>query len=247
MTEVPGSSTPTTGTPQPDAQVGGFHQSADWLHGSERGTYPNPVPEIQLGHPRPRGHENAAVSRRWEPADAMGASIYAIRWMLAPMYLGLWFAMIGYCFHYFAEIFRFTFVMDGRMPYLRENDSSAWLLFILNLVDITMIGALVVMTTIGGYSTFVKEFDGRSLENKPRWMNGLDSSTLKIKMSMSLAGVSAVHLLKTFIDVGEHPLTDWRPVMFQIGIHIVFLVSMLAFTINSRYMHHAHTGAGAHK
>jgi uncharacterized protein (TIGR00645 family) len=140
--------------------------------------------------------------------DRVGGAIYAIRWGLVPMYLGLWLPIIGYCIHYFQEIFSFTFAVEGYYPIFRLHDSSEWLLFILNLIDITMIGNLVVMTTIGGYSTFVKEFKIQSLENKPRWMNGLDSTTLKIKMSMSLAGVSAVHLLKTFIDISDRPGAD---------------------------------------
>jgi uncharacterized protein (TIGR00645 family) len=200
--------------------------------------------DIHLDHARP---SDGRDSRTGGAVAMVGKSIYAIRWALAPMYLGLWIAMVGYGLHYFLEIFRFAFEMHGWIPAPRENDSSAWLLFILNLIDITMIGNLVVMTTIGGYSTFVKEFDAKGLENKPRWMNGLDSSTLKIKMAMSLAGVSAVHLLKTFIDIGEHPLTDWRPVTFQIGIHMVFLFSMLAFTLNSRFMHASHKPADDHK
>lgn len=167
--------------------------------------------------------------------DQIGKAIFSIRWGLVPMYLGLWIAMVAYCVHFFIEIVNFVFSTGG----VFNHTSTEFLLWILSLIDVTMIGNLVVMTTVGGFSTFVKEYDFSSLSGKPRWMNGLDSSTLKIKMSMSLVGVSAIHLLKIFMEA--HSVT-WDEVGKAVVIHVVFIGTTLAFTLNAKLLH-SHTPA----
>lgn len=167
--------------------------------------------------------------KRYNILEMIGEMIYSIRWGLIPMYLGLWVAIIAYNVHYFQEMIHF-------MANFAANDSTDYLLWILGLIDITMIGNLVVMTTVGGYSTFVKEFDLNHIAGKPRWMNGLDSSTLKIKMGMSLVAVSGIHLLQTFME----PKATWDEIYKEVLIHFVFMVTTLAFTINAKLMHSHH-------
>lgn len=173
--------------------------------------------------------------------QGIGKGIYTIRWMMVPMYLALWVAMAGYTVHYLHEIVEFVFKWSADVWYPvglnMSADSNEWLMFILELVDITMIANLVVMTAAGGYSTFVKDFRGIPRRNRLKLFDHLDANTLKIKMSMSLAGVSAVHLLKTFIDMDHTANFNTTKIVLQIVIHMVFLISMLLFTWNSNLMH----------
>jgi uncharacterized protein (TIGR00645 family) len=157
----------------------------------------------------------------------LGEIIYAIRWPLVPMYIGMWVAIIGYNVKFFVEIIDFL--------QLHHKTTADYLMWVLGLVDVTMIGNLIVMTTIGGFSTFVREYQLDELDRRPRWMNGLDSSTLKIKMAMSLVAVSAIHLLQTFMDA-EH--VNWDVVGKQVLIHCVFMITTLIFTFNARLMPH---------
>jgi uncharacterized protein (TIGR00645 family) len=166
--------------------------------------------------------------------DRVGNLIFGIRWGLVPMYLGLWVSIVAYNVQFFREMGEFFFDEHG---HLRINSSTDYLLWVLNLIDITMIGNLVVMITVGGFSTFVKEFNLKSLQGKPRWMNKLDSSTLKIKMGMSLVGVSAIYLLKTFMESGT---TSWDTIGKVVLIHVVFIFTTIAFSINARLLHGHH-------
>ncbi len=159
----------------------------------------------------------------------VGRGIYSIRWGMIPMYLGLWVAILGYNLEFFREGWEFFFT-EGR------HDSSQWLLFLINALDMTMIGNLVVMVTTGGYSTFVREFLPKELGRMPRWMIGLTSTSLKIKMAMSLAAVSGVHLLRTFINMSEEHV-DLEAVKYQIIIHLVFIASFLAYAVYEKYLH----------
>jgi uncharacterized protein (TIGR00645 family) len=92
------------------------------------------------------------------------------------------------------------------------------------------VGNLLVMVVIGGYATFVSRLGSvEAHEDRPDWLDHVDAGTLKIKMATALVGISGIHLLKAFIDIGEIASRD---VMWQVIIHGVFLVSavMLAWT-----------------
>lgn len=168
--------------------------------------------------------------------DAVGRLVFSIRWGLVPMYLLLWVAMISYNIHFAMEMVGFLVKFSPVFPFIwfPLNDGNEYLLWILSLIDITMIGNLVVMTTIGGFSTFVRAFDTTGRFRMPHWLVGLDSNTLKIKMGMSLVAVSAIHLLKTFMDT--HQDANWDIVLQQCLIHVVFIFTTVAFTMNARLM-----------
>jgi uncharacterized protein (TIGR00645 family) len=229
-------------------------------HSAIAGPPPPPPPS------NPFGSEDKMI-------DRIGEWIYGIRYALVPMYILLWVAMVAYNIQYAREIFDFLMMRDGNGWHILANDSTHYLLWILSLIDITMIANLVVMTTIGGFSTFIKEFNLAELEGRPRWMNGLDSTTLKNKMGMSLIGVSAIHLLKTFMEnvekftqmIEEAFKIDWATQVnaygvgvgfavkggllatnsvLQIVIHVVFIMTTLAFARNSQLMHAHHAAAG---
>lgn len=166
-------------------------------------------------------HIDPPVSEASKMFAFLGTAVYSIRWALVPMYLGLWVAMVAYNIQFFGEII--GFLLKSR------HDETDYLLWILALIDMTMIGNLVVMITVGGYSTFVREFHLKS-SNMPEWLNHLDSNSLKIKIGMSLVGVSAIHLLKTFMDVHD---TSWDDVLKEIAIHFTFMGTTIAFTVNA--------------
>lgn len=147
--------------------------------------------------------------------SALGAGIFSIRWGLVPMYLGLWLVIGLYNIVFFKEMVE----VCRHMGTLTEADL---MLFALGLVDMTMIANLVVMTTIGGYSIFVKEFDYMTLTDRPRWLKDISSSTQKIKMGMSLIGISLVHLLKSFIGADT---VSWNDIAKEALIAGIFLLA----------------------
>ena len=117
------------------------------------------------------------------------------------------------------------------------------MLYILGLIDITMVMNLIVMVVIGGYSIFTSKIDLDENEDKPLWLEGLDAGKLKIKLASSLASISGVHLLKTFIDVrGAQQFEGVTGIIVEIGIHLAFIVSawMLAVTERIQHAPHAH-------
>jgi len=111
----------------------------------------------------------------------------------------------------------------------RAKKNDAFRLGVLTLVDITMVANLLVMVIIGGYATFVSRLHVENHPDRPEWLEKVDAGTLKVKLAGSLVGVSGIHLLKSFINLGEK---DVEHVKWQVIIHGVFLFSalMLAYT-----------------
>jgi uncharacterized protein (TIGR00645 family) len=56
---------------------------------------------------------------------------------------------------------------------------------------------------------------------------------MKVKLSMSLIGISSIHLLKTFI---EAPTLSQQTMMWQVLIHLTFVLSAMAMAFTNRLM-----------
>ncbi len=105
----------------------------------------------------------------------------------------------------------------------------------LGLIDVVMIANLLIMVIIGGYETFVSKINLEGHPDQPEWLSHVNANVLKVKLAMAIIGISSIHLLKTFIEVGDLGRdTGWRRqytevgVLWQVVIHMVFIVSAIA-------------------
>jgi uncharacterized protein (TIGR00645 family) len=138
------------------------------------------------------------------------------------MYLGLVFGTALYLFKFFEELA----VIASRINDTTEVDV---MLGILGLIDASMVLNLLVIVIVGGYSIFTSKIDFSETEDKPQWLDHLDAGRLKIKLATSLASISGVHLLKTFIDIHKQAGKSGGgdDLMYEIIIHLVFIISAL--------------------
>src|SRR5687768_15548755 len=156
--------------------------------------------------------------------------IFGSRWLQAPLYTGLIIGGILYAYKFIIELVHLCTTIN-------EITETALMLGVLTLVDITMVANLLIMVIIGGYSTFVSRLDIDKHEDKPEWLQKVDAGTLKVKLAGSLVGVSGIHLLQIFINIKNHPVEH---VMWQIIIHVVFLISCILLAYTERIMHQKH-------
>lgn len=156
--------------------------------------------------------------------------IFASRWLQAPLYAGLIIAGVLYAYKFVVELVHLVFTIN-------EITESALMLGVLTLVDITMVANLLIMVIIGGYSTFVSRLNIDTHEDKPEWLQKVDAGTLKVKLAGSLVGVSGIHLLQTFINIKNH---ESEHVMWQVIIHVVFLLSSLMLAYTEMVLHKKH-------
>ena len=105
---------------------------------------------------------------------------------------------------------------------------SEIMLLVLGLVDVVMIANLLIMVIIGGYETFVSRLNLKEHPDQPQWLAHVNATTLKIKLSMALIGISSIHLLKTFINA-EY-MTE-NTIKWQVIILPTFIVSAIVMAV----------------
>ncbi|MFN3348295.1 TIGR00645 family protein [Pseudorhodoplanes sp.] len=149
--------------------------------------------------------------------------LFRSRWLLAPFYIGLVIALFVLLMHFLRELAHFAL----RIGTLTEADV---ILGILALIDIVLVGNLVLIVIFSGYENFVSRFDVGH-RDLPQWMAKVDFGGLKMKLLSSIVAISAIQLLKAFMNVGSY---DDKKLWWMAGIHIVFLGSMLIAAISDR-------------
>jgi uncharacterized protein (TIGR00645 family) len=118
------------------------------------------------------------------------------------------------------------------------NESSIMLL-VLGLVDVVMVANLLIMVIIGGYETFVSRIDLEGHPDQPEWLSHVNANVLKVKLAMSIVGISSIHLLRTFIDADKY--TE-KTLLWQTVIHMTFVVSAVALAVIDRLSNPRHGG-----
>jgi uncharacterized protein (TIGR00645 family) len=164
--------------------------------------------------------------------QAIEKIIFASRWIQAPLYGGLIVASVLYAYKFLIELVHLA-------QSVNTLTEELLMLGILTLVDITMVLNLLFMVIIGGYATFVSRLNIDDHEDRPDWLEKVDAGSLKVKLAGSLVSISGIHLLKSFINISNK---SPEAVMWQVIIHLVFLVSILVLAYSEKIMHdqHAH-------
>ena len=177
--------------------------------------------------------------------------IFASRWLQLPLYLGLIVAQAVYVWQFGVELVHLVsevFLHSGEAEQaakVAEGGPSAEvaiMLIVLGLIDVVMISNLLMMVIVGGYETFVSRLRLEGHPDQPEWLSHVNASMLKVKLAMAIIGISSIHLLKTFIEVGDlgAPGSKFTEagVMWQTIIHCVFILSAIGIAYTDRLMSH---------
>ncbi len=141
--------------------------------------------------------------------------MYAARWILAPIYIGLSVTLMFLTVKFFQELWHV-------MPDLLSMRESDLILLVLSLIDLALVGGLIVMVMLSGYENFVSQLDIDSDKEKLGWIGKVDSGTLKSKVAASIVAISSIHLLKIFMNAQQ---TDNEKLMWYVILHLTFVVS----------------------
>lgn len=147
----------------------------------------------------------------------VGGFIFLSRWLQAPLYFGLIVAQAIYVYHFMVELWH----MLLKTVSLTETEI---MLSVLGLIDVVMIANLLIMVIIGGYETFVSRLRLDNHPDQPEWLSHVNAGILKVKLATALIGISSIHLLKSFINADQ---LENRVLLWQVSIHVTFLLSAL--------------------
>lgn len=155
---------------------------------------------------------------------ALEVFIFGSRWLLAPFYLGL-VAAIGLLLVKFFKAF------IAALPIVFEGSGGEAMIAILTLVDITLVANLLLIIIFAGYENFISKIDTHEHEDRPDWMGHVGFSDLKLKLIGSIVAISAIELLKYFVNVGQHSQHD---LMWVVIIHLTLVFSGVMFALMDR-------------
>ena len=187
------------------------------------------------------------LSKR-SPMRPLPKLIFASRWLQLPLYLGLIVAQAVYVVHFLVELTHLVEAAFGSQTALQALINSIGyktdapittlnetviMLVVLALIDVVMISNLLIMVIVGGYETFVSRMNLEGHEDQPEWLSHVNASVLKVKLAMSIIGISSIHLLKTFINADNY---SEKVLIAQTVIHVAFLLSAMAIAYTDKLM-----------
>jgi uncharacterized protein (TIGR00645 family) len=156
------------------------------------------------------------------------STMYASRWLLAPIYMGLSLAVLLLGIKFFQEAIHI-------FPLIFSLKESELVLVTLSLVDMALVGGLLVMVMLSGYENFVSAIDLKEGQEKLSWLGKLDSGSLKQKVAASIVAISSIHLLKAFMAAQE--IANDK-LMWYVIIHMTFVLSALGMAYVDKINRH---------
>lgn len=157
-------------------------------------------------------------------------TLYATRWLLAPIYVGLSLALLALAVKFFQEVFHV-------LPHVLEFSESDLTLSILSMIDMGLVGGLIVMVMLSGYENFVSSLTLGKDTEKLSWLGKMDAGSLKNKVAASIVAISSIHLLRVFMDV--RAIANDK-LMWYVIIHLTFVLSALVMACIDRMHRDAH-------
>src|SRR3954453_21783227 len=150
--------------------------------------------------------------------------LFSSRWLLAPFYVGLVFTLVVLLIKALQELAHFVL-------HAFSATESDVILGVLTLVDLTLTGSFIIIVIFSGYENFVSRIDESTHKDWPEWMGKIDFTGLKLKLLSSIVAISAIQVLKVFMNLKN--VSD-RDLTWHITIHLVFVVSGVILALSDR-------------
>ena len=147
--------------------------------------------------------------------------IFNSRWLMAPFYLGLVVCLAVMLFKFFKKLWEFIVLA----PTASEAD--------IILGAVSLVGNLILIVVFSGYENFVSRIDPGDHPDWPEWMTKVDFAGLKQKMLASIVAISAIQVLKAFMNIDVS--FDAQKMGWLVGVHLVFVVSALILALSDRW------------
>lgn len=156
------------------------------------------------------------------------------RWLLVPLYLVLVVLLLVFGVQAIRELVHlFEHILD-----ITEIDL---VLAALGLIDLALVGDLLVMVALSSYEAMVSTIDSKPGDEKPGWLGKYDAGTIKLKVASSLVAISAIHLLRTYLNSTDIPLDR---LLVLTAVHLAFVVSALILAYVDKIAFAAHREPG---
>ena len=126
----------------------------------------------------------------------VGRVMFAARWIMAPIYIGLLVALV-------LVVVKFVQKLVQAVPGFLALPSEEAIFLILTLIDLSLVANLVVIVMFAGWENFVGRLLTSGPGDRPSWMAGLDYGTVKLRLIGSIAAIAAITILETFVHIEQ--------------------------------------------
>lgn len=169
-------------------------------------------------------------------ARTLERGLFASRWLMAPFYIGLVGGLLVLLVKFVQELIHFAETV------LSATESEV-ILGVLSLIDFSLTANLILLVIFSGYENFVSRMDLHDQNERPEWMGKVDFAGLKMKLIASIIAISAIQLLKSFMDIKEAADRDlyWMTI-----IHAVFVMSGVFLALSDWLTDHGGQAASEH-
>jgi uncharacterized protein (TIGR00645 family) len=156
--------------------------------------------------------------RRSSPVERwLEAGLFGSRWLMAPFYVGLVIGLVVLLIVFVNELMH-------ELPHVLTMKPEQGILLALSLIDLSLAGNLVLIVIFSGYENFVSKID-TGHHDRPSWMGTVDFQGLKMKLIASIVAISAIALLREFLELGEDVSMAQGKLRWMVGIHLTFVAS----------------------
>lgn len=161
---------------------------------------------------------------------ALEKLLFASRWLLAPIYIGLSLGLIALGVKFFQEAWHV-------LSHVFTSTEAELVLTVLAMIDLALVGSLIVMVMLSGYENFVSKIEVAQESGSLDWLGKLDAGTLKLKVAASIVAISSIHLLRVFMDATK---IENDKIMWYVILHITFVISALLLGVLDRMSFASH-------
>ena len=158
--------------------------------------------------------------------NGLESLIFNSRWLMAPFYLGLVISLAVLLLKFGMMLWEFML----HVPAAKESDI---ILGVLSLIDVSLTGNLILIVVFSGYENFVSRIDPGGHPDWPEWMTKVDFSGLKQKLLASIVAISAIQVLKAFMNLDA--AFDPAKMGWLAGVHLLFVISTLLLALSDRW------------
>ena len=146
-------------------------------------------------------------------------ALFAARWLLAPLYAAMVFAIIAILVAFAREL------IDG-LEHLMTMRSEQAILLALSLIDLSLAGNLLLLVIFAGYESFVSRLHIANGVDRPVWLGTVDFSDLKLKVIAAIIAISAIQLLRDFLLLADQTAAvQPERLLWMVVIESTFVIS----------------------
>ena len=164
------------------------------------------------------------------PSRIIETVLFAGRWLLAPVYLAMLGLLVLLAAYFVGELVH-------AVPMLLVMSENDLIILTLSLIDLSLTANLVVLVILSGYENFIRRVEFAEGDARPEWMGKIDFSGLKLKLLASITVIGAVHLLRSFLEIGTE--TD-RDLLWQVVIVVTFGALSLLLAVTDKVSEPGH-------